>query len=165
MLNFNLDNVDPEAVGIITEAVMKEGYIFQDFSNITDEEMEATYAMAFNFVNQQHYSKAEKLGEFLCHLNHYESRFWLLLGICRQMTKNYSGAVQAYSLAGVNDPENPFPPLRAAECHLLLKDYEKAIQAAKAVLFWAADNPQMKEEKQRAELILQTAQQHMENSQ
>ena len=147
---------DLNGIEEIVEAIMTEGYVLQDFTTITQEETEALYATAYNLINQAQYAKAEKCFEMLCQLDHYQGRFWMGLGACRQMLKNYETAVAAYANAGIHDMENPMPGLRAAECYLVLNKLEEAKSGASAAVHWAGDKPEHRAVKNRAEMILET---------
>lgn len=150
------DNLELDLKGLeqLTEAVLTGGYTLKDFTEISDDEADAAYAVAYNLFNQGQYHKAEKLFEFLCQLDHYEGRFWIGLGSCRQMLKHYESAVKAYSMAGIHDMENPVPALRAAECYLALGQLEEAESGASAALLWASDKAEHQALKARAEVIM-----------
>jgi type III secretion system low calcium response chaperone LcrH/SycD len=147
-------NLDLSGLEEMVDALMTGGYTFKDFADISDEEMEAVYATAFNLVNQNKYDKAEAIFAFLCHLEPYDGRFWLGLGVCRQMLKKYEEATKAYAMAGIHDMENPVPPLRAAECFLAMGKLEDAEMGISATLHWAGDKTEYQELKNRAEVLM-----------
>lgn len=150
-----LDDIDFDAVAEILNATMNEGYINQDFTNITDEEKEAAYAQAFNLVNQGEFEGAKKLFEFLCYLDQFGAKFWLGLGICRQQLKLYEPATQAYAMAGLLDMHNPMPALRAAECYLALGRLEEAESGLTAALHWAGDKAEYGQVRERATTLME----------
>ncbi len=150
-----MDSINMEGIGEITQAIKDEGYVLQDFLEISDDHMEAMYAKAFFLTDQGLYEQGEELFTTLCRLNHYEGRFWIGLGVCRQMQKNYKEAVKAFAMAGTVDVENPVPGLHAAECFLQLGDFKSAESGALATLHWAGDKTEYQTFKLRAEIILE----------
>jgi type III secretion system low calcium response chaperone LcrH/SycD len=150
-----LDDIDLDAVAEIVNATMWEGYINQDFTNITDDEKEAAYLQAFNLVNQGEFETAKKVFEFLCYLDQFGAKFWMGLGICRQQLKMYEPACQAYAMVGMLEMENPMPALRAAECYLALGKIEEADSGLSAALHWAGNKPQYEAVRQRATMLVQ----------
>lgn len=151
--------LDYDAVALITDAIQNEGYTFGDFADIDEKDLEGTYAAAYNLINQNHYADAEELLKLLCYLSHHDSRFWLALGVARQMQKKYEAALNAYSSAALHDLDNPVPPLRAAECFLALGNAEKAAQALEGALYACEENPGHDDVQQRATLLLEGLQQ------
>jgi type III secretion system low calcium response chaperone LcrH/SycD len=138
----------------MVEAILFEGYTHGDFARISKAELEGVYAAAYNLVNIGQYEKGERVFEFLNFLNHYDTRFWLGLGVCRQLQKEYEKAIEAYSMAGINDVSSPVPPLRAAECHLALGRLDQAESGAQAALALAGAAPAVEAVRARAEIIL-----------
>lgn len=146
----------------IVKAVTEEGYAFRDFTEITDEEMEAGYAQAYQLLNQERFGEAEKLFEMLAQLDHYQSRYWLGLGLCRQMQRSYETATKAYAMAGSLDIENPIPALRAAECFLALGNLEAADSGITAALHWAGNKPAFEGVRQRAQALKEALERRQE---
>jgi len=148
--------VDWGAVEALDKAINEEGYILKDFTKITDDEMEALYAVALQEIDAGKFDDAEHRFLLLCRLDHYNGKYWLGLGVCRQMVKRYKDAIAAYSLAGVHDMENPVPGLRAAECYLAIGDLENAMSGAKAAIHWSEDKPEHAAFAARAEALLES---------
>jgi type III secretion system low calcium response chaperone LcrH/SycD len=142
--------IDEAGLELIVNAITSEGYAYRDFTSISDEELEAAYAQAYQLLNQERHDEAEKLFEMLCQLDHYQARFWIGLGACRQMRKGYEPATKAYAMAGSLDVENPIPALRAAECFLALGNLEAAESGLLAARHWAGAKPEFEGVRQRA---------------
>ena len=138
----------------MVQAILFEGYTHGDFAGITKAELEGVYAAAYNLVGIGQYEKGERVFEFLNFLNHYDTRFWLGLGVCRQLRKDYERAIEAYSMAAVNAVASPVPPLRAAECHLALGRLNEAECGARAALAMAGAEPAQEVVRGRAKMIL-----------
>ncbi|MBK4512842.1 SycD/LcrH family type III secretion system chaperone PcrH, partial [Enterobacter hormaechei] len=62
----------------------------------------------------------------LCMLDHYDARYFLGLGACRQSLGLYEQALQSYSYGALMDINEPRFPFHAAECHLQLGDLDGA---------------------------------------
>jgi type III secretion system low calcium response chaperone LcrH/SycD len=135
------------------EAVLAEGYIRRDFTEITQEEMEAVYATAFSLLNQGELAQALAAFRFLSYLDHHDVRFWMGVGLCRQQLKDHEGAVKAFAMAGTLKVENPAAAVRAAECYLAMHRHEEADSALTAALHWAADKPEHAAVRARAQAL------------
>ena len=138
----------------MVQAILFEGYTHGDFARISKAELEGVYAAAYNLVDIGQYEKGERVFEFLNFLNHYDTRFWLGLGVCRQLRRDYEKAIEAYSMAAINAVSSPVPPLRAAECHLALGRLDEAESGARAALALAGAEPAQEAVRGRAEIIL-----------
>jgi len=148
--------IDLEAVEALDKAINEEGHILKDFAGVTDDEMEALYAVALQEFDAGKFQDAEDRFLLLCRLDHYSGRFWLGLGATRQMMKRYQDAINAYALAGVHDGENPVPGLRAAECYLAIGDFENALSGAKAAVHWSEGKPEHAALHDRAQALLES---------
>jgi type III secretion system low calcium response chaperone LcrH/SycD len=146
--------IDPDVIDEITRSVVFEGYTFKDFAKISDDEMEAAYAVAFNLVNQGQFEDAEKLLAWLAGLDQFEPKYLIGVGICRQQMGQHQGAVDAFSAAGVLEVANPVPALRAAECYLAMGQMDQARSGLKAALHWAGEKPAHAAIRQRAAALL-----------
>lgn len=150
--------LDIDALDSMVDSIVNGGYIFRDYTTITDQEAEAVYCLGTQLINQRQFFKAERLFEFLCHLDHYCAKYWLGLGASRQLQSKHKEALQAYAMAGMNDLKNPVPHLRASECFLSLNRPDDAENAATAALHWADQRPECAKIKARTELILKSIQ-------
>lgn len=148
--------VDWGAVEALDKAINEEGYILKDFTSLTDDEMEALYAIALQEFDAGKFEDAENRFLLLCRLDHYSGKYWLGLGATRQMLKRYKDATLAYALAGIHDGENPVPGLRAAECYLAMGDLENALSGAKAAVHWSEGKPEHAAFAARAEALLES---------
>lgn len=138
----------------MVDAILYEGYTPADFARISKAELEGVYAAAYNLIDIGQYEKGEQVFAFLNYLDHYDARFWLGLGVCRQLRKDYGRAVEAYSMAAVNGVTNPVPPLRAAECHLALGHLDEAESGVRAALLLAGEAPEQEAVRSRARVLL-----------
>lgn len=122
---------------------------------ITDDEMEAIYAVTYNLYSTGKYMDAARLFGLLTMLNPYEYRFIFGGASCMQMLGEYTLASMYFQLAAGLEEENPAPMLHTAECLLILKDRD----GAKAALEFAVERARGKEEYaqllQKAEVMLE----------
>ena len=110
-----------------------DGTTLRAMRGISDEEMEAIYAMGVNFYKAGNYEDAEKVFKFLTMFDHLNSRYWTAMGSLRQVQRKFAEAVQAYHLASFLDLENPKPMYYGAECLLALGQKQEALDALTAL--------------------------------
>ena len=85
--------------------VLAGGGTLADLRGLGEQDIETIYSIGFNFYNQAKYAQAEPMFQFACVYSHLERRYWMALGNCRQMAKNYQGAIDAYGFAFMLDAE------------------------------------------------------------
>lgn len=130
---------DDNAIANIIDAV-QNGVSIGDICNISSETIEGLYALAYSRYTAFDYKNAEILFQALCIYQQKEYRFWMGLAGSRQALDNLTGAIDAYSLAGVASLlKNPEPFLYAAQCYLKLEDKENAIGALRGLLVMCDD--------------------------
>ena len=131
----------PASVAISNEELTKivealsEGATICDAFNVTKEQTEGLYALAYNLYTAGNFKDAGTVFQALCLYDHKDARFWMGLAGCRQAQGDLKGAIDAYSMAGtVQLLENPVPFLYAARCYIKLGDKENAIGAINGLL-------------------------------
>ena len=150
-----VERLDSGALQGITSGILEEGYTFGDFSDLSDDELEAAYASAFNLIDQGKATDAEKLFRLLLTLDHHDHRFWMGLGVSLQLQKKFRLANATYAHLYTLDYENCVPPLRSAECLMNLGEYQYAEGAAIAAEAAAERQPdRFKTELASARMIL-----------
>ena len=112
---------------------LETGATLGDVRGYTTDEMDAVYLLAHNAYQQRKYDDAGKLFYFLAENDHTESRYWMGLAACLQLTGEHRQAVAAYGMTALLDATSPEPPLRACECYLALRDTAAARKALDAV--------------------------------
>ena len=134
------ENID-ERMQIIMEALFK-GATVGDVLNVSDEDLEAGYGLAYNLYNAGNYKDAETMFSGLTIYKHTDKRFWMGLGGSRQMLKKYREAADAYGMATVLGLDDPAPSVHAGICFLKLGDKENALNAfIGATCLGDKDNP------------------------
>ena len=109
--------------------VLAAGGTLKDIRGLSKEDIETIYAMGYNFYNQAKYDRAEPMFQFACFYAHNQARYWMALGNCRQMSKKYQGAIDAYGFGYFLDSDDPWPLIQAAVCHLALGNKDAAGEA------------------------------------
>lgn len=99
----------------------------RDVRGITDEEMDAVYALAHDFYKVGRYADAQTLFEFLTLFDHLNVKYWMGLAASRQSQKNFQKALEAYAVVvGSLDVQNYKAAYYAAQCFLAVGDRESA---------------------------------------
>lgn len=107
--------------------------VLRDLKGITDEEMEALYALAYHHYQAGHRQEALQRFKLLVTLDPLEQRFWLGLGGAAQRLGHFSEAIGSYATAALLNIHDPRPLLAAAECHLHLGQLHEAESALLAL--------------------------------
>lgn len=142
---------------LMTKSILEDGYTMGDFLGIGPEEIEGGYAQAHRYINSGQADKAEELLAQLCHLDNYQSKLWMALGVARQVQRKYTKALEAYGLAGLHDTDNPHLPLHAAECFMALKRWQEAADAAEGCTMMCQGKAELESLQKRATTIMNSA--------
>ncbi|WP_198031295.1 SycD/LcrH family type III secretion system chaperone [Bradyrhizobium sp. th.b2] len=134
------DAIDGGATSHLALDLMAGRATLGDVVGITDEELEALYALGYRYYCCGKYERALSFFRFLCLHRHTDARYWLSLAATSQVLEDTEGAVQAYGLAALLNSEDPQIPLRAAECLVKLGRPAAAIVALGDVLTLSAGN-------------------------
>lgn len=117
-------------VDVIIQNKLKGKDLFQ----MTDENLEYIYNLAYNLYKSGKYEDAHCCFQFLCLCDTSMSKYWMGLGACRQMMKKYEEAIFAYAFAIVLDPDfSPPSAFYASQCFLSLGRLDEADQALESV--------------------------------
>jgi len=130
------------------------GGTFKDLKSISEESMEAIYSIAYSLYQSGKYEESLEIFKFLCFYDHFNKKYFMGLGSCQQVLKNFTSALEIFSFATVLDSEDPRPMVYLGDCHLALGDDEKAKNSYSTAVEWAGNNPEYVQEKQRAESML-----------
>lgn len=97
--------------------------------SLSQEAQTALYSQAYHLYENGKYQEAKRFFHFLTIVNPYEKSFWIGLGASYQMLKDYARAIEFYSVAAVQDQNNPYVHLHAADCFFALGQMDQAFQA------------------------------------
>lgn len=105
---------------------------------ITPEELEAVYALAYDYYRTGRINEAETLFRFLTVFDHLNEKYWMGMGAVFQVKKEFEKAVQAYAyVAAILNLKNVGASYYAAECYLALGDLTNARSAVDHVKLYA----------------------------
>ncbi|OCA60720.1 CesD/SycD/LcrH family type III secretion system chaperone [Aeromonas piscicola] len=108
------------------EAFMADGGTLAMLQDISSDTLEQLYSLAFGQYQAGKWEDAHKIFQALCMLDHYQPRYFLGLGACRQAMGEFETAVQSYSFGAMLDLKDPRFPFHAAECRLQQGDLNGA---------------------------------------
>lgn len=145
----------PEEMERLMRDFMQNGKTLKDIKGLTAENMEAIYGVAYNAYSAGNLDQAHKVFQFLCYFDHLEHKYWMGLGATRQMLKDFSSAVDAYSFAGLLNINDPRAPFQAANCHIALGNRDAAVSGLTATIEFAGDKPEWANVKNQAEAMLE----------
>ncbi|USE35287.1 SycD/LcrH family type III secretion system chaperone [Endozoicomonas sp. SCSIO W0465] len=132
-----------------------EGGTFKDLKNMSDDAMEAIYSVAYNLYQGGKYEEAKKVFQFLCFYDHFNRKYFLGLGACQQMQKQYDSAIEIFSFATLLDSDDPRPMMYIGDCHLAKGDRENARISYETSIDWAGDSPKYAGDLDRAKNMLE----------
>ncbi|PJE79760.1 Chaperone protein IpgC [invertebrate metagenome] len=132
-----------------------KGGTFKDLKQMSDEAMEAIYSVAYNLYQSGKYAEAQKIFQFLCFYDHFNRKYFMGLGACQQMLKQYDQALEIFAFAVMLDGSDPGAMIYMGDCHLALGDQPMAIQSYEMAMDCAGDNPKYASDKQRAQNMLE----------
>ncbi|WP_419532979.1 SycD/LcrH family type III secretion system chaperone [Endozoicomonas sp.] len=135
-----------------------KGGTFKDLKNMSDDAMEAIYSVAYNLYQGGKYEEAQKVFQFLCFYDHFNRKYFLGLGACQQMQKQYDNAIEIFSFATILDSDDPRPMLYIGDCHMAKGDKEKARVAYETSIEWAGDSADYAQDLERAKNMLENLQ-------
>lgn len=98
-----------------------------ELKGIRLEELEAVYALAFDYYQTGRYEDAETLFRFLTMFDHLNVKYWMGYAAVEQVLKHYDKAISAYAYVCVTlDLHNVKAAYYAAECYLAKGDRANA---------------------------------------
>ena len=135
-----------------------KGGAFKDLNNMSDDAMEAIYSVAYNLYQGGKYEEATKVFQFLCFYDHFNRKYFLGLGACQQMQKQYDNAIEIFSFATILDSDDPRPMMYIGDCHLAKGDKDNARAAYETCIEWAGAGEQYAQDLKRARNMLENLQ-------
>lgn len=104
------------------------------FPKLSTEDLAALYAVGHEFYRNGKYVDALPFFRFLTLAEPLDRKLWIGLGACYQMLKEYPGAIEAYSVAALADPQDPDVHWHAANCFFAEGQKEKAIKTLETAI-------------------------------
>lgn len=101
---------------------------------LSPEVLSTLYGMAYQFYRNGKYDEAKQFFRFLTHANTHDRRFWMGLAASLHMLKEHAAAIECYSVAAIQNPDDPYTHWHAAECFFALGNQPEAIIALESAL-------------------------------
>lgn len=117
--------------------------------------LEYLYGQAEFYYNSGKYNEADKLFRLLMLWNGGDLRYFLGVGACAQMNKDYKEAIIWYLAAVLIDPKSPYPWFYMSGCYEKLDEIPLTIDSLENVVEKAGNNPAYKEMKEKATSLLE----------
>ncbi len=153
MTNPTTTESSPESIAEELMGFIAEGGTLKTLKDIPSKAIEGGYATALGFYESGRQQDAEKLFQLLCLLDHYDPRFFMGLGACRQQLGQYEQAIESFSYAGMLDCNDPRPPFYSAECHLALGNVKEAESGFYAASHFEGGGARFDELRQKARAV------------
>lgn len=144
------------AIGEMANKMMVQGLTPKDAMGFSSGYMENVYAQAYRLYNTGKYAEATHLFRILIMLNAMEPKYMLGLAACFHMIKEYTNAIQTYTMCAALDPTNPIPHYHSSDCFIQMKDYLSAMICLELVIDKAGAKPEYAKMKERAQLSLES---------
>jgi type III secretion system low calcium response chaperone LcrH/SycD len=123
--------------------------------NISDEHVEALYALGYDFFNGKKYKEAESIFYFTCNLNHMEKKYWKALAVTFFLQKKYSAAQASYFTALMLDPTDIEMMSAMADCAIAMGNVPDADNLLAATSEMSHNYQQRLDLGQRAKALLE----------
>ncbi|NRP75956.1 Chaperone protein SicA [Ensifer psoraleae] len=149
-----MDNAEAGRLARLTEEIIAGRTDLAAVIGISDDELEAVYALGHRFYSAGKYCEALSFFRFLCMHRYIDARFWFGFGAASQMLGDSANAVRAYGLAALLSDEDPQIPLQAAKCLIKLDQPAAAVSALESVVALSGGKPEHQAFAQRASLML-----------
>jgi type III secretion system low calcium response chaperone LcrH/SycD len=125
--------ISPEELQVIMEAVL-QGARPADAAGVPQKQLEALYALGYNFYTAGRFEDAQTVFQGLCLFDHADSRFWTGLGASLQAGGRFDKAIDVYSMAAMTTGlADPAPIYYAAQCYLKMGRPEEAVAALEGI--------------------------------
>jgi type III secretion system low calcium response chaperone LcrH/SycD len=128
-----MQKIDTKKIAEGVKALIKDSATLKQMKGITNDELEAVYALAFSYYRTGKFDEAHKLFQFLVLFDHLNAKYWMGLGAVQQAMKDFEHAAMSYGFCSFLKLDNPKPQLHAAECFLAMGDKVKAASAIYAL--------------------------------
>lgn len=104
------------------------------FLSLSAEEASLLYTLAYHLYENGKYIDSQRIFRFLTICEPFNRRYWMGLGGSYQMLKNYAGALECYSVAAVQEPNDPYVHLYAADCFFAQGQIEMGVQTLESAI-------------------------------
>ncbi len=153
----NMEGLSEEAtkkLDTIVSSILKGDISMQQAMGVTEEQIEAMYAVAYNLFVNEKYTEALDAFVFASFIAPHNYKVMLGMASCAQVLENYAEALILFTYCCALEPNNPAPLLHAAECYMAINDKDAAKYSLELALQCSDDNATSNAVKARAEIIL-----------
>ncbi|MGI9276703.1 MAG: tetratricopeptide repeat protein [Endozoicomonas sp.] len=133
---------------------LSKGGNLAKLGNVSTQDLEATYSMAYNKYQGGQYEEAARAFQYLCFYDQWNPRNFICLGACQLMLGVYTQAIQTLSFAFKLDRRNPLPMVYVGDARMALKQLDKAYRAYATALKLAKVTNFQHEEMTRVKSVL-----------
>lgn len=96
---------------------------------MTDQQLENLYRHGYELYQKDNYAESVTFFNWLVILNPFIPKYWMGLAANRQLLGQYEKALQAYSIAALEDKVDPYPHFHAYECYEAMGNREEGKNA------------------------------------
>lgn len=126
------------------------------FLNLSDQDLEAMYAVGYNQFAARKYDQAISMFKFLCLYDHTEPRWYYSLGVAQQNKGDYQDAINAFAVATLLDMLDPRPQAQAGYCLMAMGKRPEAKSALEGAVLACGDDEAHADVRKQAEALLET---------
>lgn len=112
-----------------------------EHTTLSDDSAEMLYHLAYELYRNGKYSDAEDCFKLLTGHRLEDRKLWMGLGASYQMQNKHEEALECYSIAAIQDPNDPYVHWYAAQCLFSQNNLPKALEALKSARVVAKANP------------------------
>ncbi len=142
--------------GELADKMLSQGMTAQEAMGLSPGYLENIYAEAYRLYNTGKYAEAVHLFRILIMFNAMEPKYMLGLAACFHMLKEYTHAVQTYTMCSTLDPLNPIPHYHCADCFIQMKEHLSAMLSLELTIKQINNRPEYAKMKERAQLSLES---------
>ena len=133
-----LEMTPEDALNALVSMVEKGLTTVAELRGISTDELEAVYALAYDYYRVGNYDSAETLFRFLTVMDHFNEKYWMGMAAVYQVQKRFKEALRIYAFVAVTlNVKNVNASYYAAECYLATGDVTNATSALEHVKTYA----------------------------
>lgn len=135
-----MDNIDTRQIATLLEMAQKS-----PVKPLSENSSKALYSLAHEFYRNAKYNEAKQFFKYLTVANPFEESYWVGLAACCHMLEDYKTAIEHYSIAALQNPNNPYTHWHAAECFFADNNLDQAKTALESALHIINNNKEHKD--------------------
>ena len=107
---------------------------------VSEDSVTALYEIAYELYKNGKLTDAEHCFVLLTLLQPENIKFWMGLGACYEMQREYNKALECYTALAMHNPSDPNVHWRAANCLYAKGDEARALTALRSAITVASEN-------------------------